>query len=278
MGMKNIWKILNIEPTKDVNEIKRAYTALAHQINPEEEPDKYSELHEAYKEAISRARNADIVITPDQDAQQETGSSDADSRFDFSDIKEDYMPENNLAETIVEYIISFRESNYLDSAKGINGLSFSMRMELSISLFYMYLKLAEVTNDVTVWQSFFDEPIVKFCMEYGRFREAILQPFKPDSPHRAKIAGIIEDFLSKSVTPDPYLENAMEVNAKFAEKKKRKLIFLISLMCFLFTVMTVCLFIQIENPLITLFGIVLPMIGMIIIPFAIIITCGSNNR
>ena len=38
--MKNIWKILNIEPTKDVNEIKRAYTALAHQINPEEEPDK----------------------------------------------------------------------------------------------------------------------------------------------------------------------------------------------------------------------------------------------
>ena len=40
--MKNIWKILNIEPTKDVNEIKRAYTALAHQINPEEEPDKGS--------------------------------------------------------------------------------------------------------------------------------------------------------------------------------------------------------------------------------------------
>ena len=45
--MNKIWEILNIEPTKDKAAIKRAYALLARKYNPEDEPEKYQELHEA---------------------------------------------------------------------------------------------------------------------------------------------------------------------------------------------------------------------------------------
>ena len=278
--MKSPWKILNIEPTSDANEIKRAYASIAHTINPEVEPDRYREVHDAYREALSLARIAERNngLSQVSDQQQTNTPSEVNSEFDFSEIADDYLPENNLAETIIEDIISFRESNNLDSKNGLKKLSFAMKEELSFSLFYMYLKLADVTDDLTVWQSFFDEPLIQYSMEFGKFRNAILNSVDPDSPHREKISGFIDDYLKKNSKPDPYVENAMNASARSDKKRKAKVIILLSIAGLLMTVMFVCIMIPVNNGLFTFLGIAAPMIGIIVALFAAIIASDNNNR
>lgn len=278
--MKSPWEILNIEPTSDANEIKRAYASIAHTINPEVEPDRYREVHDAYREALSLARIAERNngLSQVSDQQQTNTPSEVNSEFDFSEIADDYLPENNLAETIIEDIISFRESNNLDSKNGLKKLSFAMKEELSFSLFYMYLKLADVTDDLTVWQSFFDEPLIQYSMEFGKFRNAILNSVDPDSPHREKISGFIDDYLKKNSKPDPYVENAMNASARSDKKRKAKVIILLSIAGLLMTVMFVCIMIPVNNGLFTFLGIAAPMIGIIVALFAAIIASGNNNR
>ena len=61
----NIWEILGIEPTKDKKAIKRAYAAQTKVVHPEEKPEEFKQLHEAYQAALRYAE------------------SDASPRFDF---------------------------------------------------------------------------------------------------------------------------------------------------------------------------------------------------
>lgn len=47
-----MWKILGIEPTTDIKEVKRAYSKLLKQYHPEDDPEGYQRLREAYDAAI----------------------------------------------------------------------------------------------------------------------------------------------------------------------------------------------------------------------------------
>lgn len=51
-----MWEILGIEPTTDIREIKRAYARLAKQYNPEEHPEEFKRIFDAYKCASAMAR------------------------------------------------------------------------------------------------------------------------------------------------------------------------------------------------------------------------------
>ena len=52
-----MWEILGIEPTTDIREIKRAYARLAKQYNPEEHPEEFKRIFDAYKSASALARS-----------------------------------------------------------------------------------------------------------------------------------------------------------------------------------------------------------------------------
>lgn len=52
----NIWKQLQIEPTTDQKAIRRAYAARSRMIHPEERPEEFRMLYEAYQEALSYAK------------------------------------------------------------------------------------------------------------------------------------------------------------------------------------------------------------------------------
>lgn len=52
----NEWKLLGIEPTDDIKIIKRAYAAKSKEVHPEEHPEEFRALHEAYETALSCAR------------------------------------------------------------------------------------------------------------------------------------------------------------------------------------------------------------------------------
>lgn len=53
--MDRIWEILQIEATKDTREIKRAYARLSKEIHPEEKPEEFQKLYDAYQKALQYA-------------------------------------------------------------------------------------------------------------------------------------------------------------------------------------------------------------------------------
>lgn len=53
--MKNIWEILKIEETKDSRAIKRAYASLVKEYNPEDYPQEFLNIREAYEAAMAYA-------------------------------------------------------------------------------------------------------------------------------------------------------------------------------------------------------------------------------
>lgn len=53
--MDRIWDILQIEATTDKREIKKAYARRTREIHPEEKPEEFRMLHEAYQRALQYA-------------------------------------------------------------------------------------------------------------------------------------------------------------------------------------------------------------------------------
>lgn len=55
MDRGKIFQILEIDPTDDKRAIKKAYARLVKQYHPEENPEKWKEIHDAYMEALKTA-------------------------------------------------------------------------------------------------------------------------------------------------------------------------------------------------------------------------------
>ena len=67
----NIWETLGIEPTTDVKLIRRRYAELVRLYHPEDQPEIYQEIVEAYQSALREARS--------KKTRQESGRSEASS-------------------------------------------------------------------------------------------------------------------------------------------------------------------------------------------------------
>ena len=52
----DIWNILGLEPTQDVSAIKRAYAQKTRDCHPEEDPEGFMRLREAYQAALDCAQ------------------------------------------------------------------------------------------------------------------------------------------------------------------------------------------------------------------------------
>lgn len=64
-----IWRILGIELTTDIKEIKKAYAARSKEYHPEEHPEEFKQLQSAYKAALQYAKNGNKQAdVPQEDA------------------------------------------------------------------------------------------------------------------------------------------------------------------------------------------------------------------
>ena len=84
MEMPWFFEILGIEPTKDKTAIKRAFSKLARKTNPEDDPDGYAKLHEAYRTALDYASGKVIPVV-----QFENSEKSPESQYDFSSVRPD---------------------------------------------------------------------------------------------------------------------------------------------------------------------------------------------
>lgn len=274
---QDFWEILGIEPTDDVQAIKRAYSVLVHKVNPEDDPERFNELHDAYREALESAKSGTAVIDRTIPDTEQTSVHDSEGEFDFSDVATDYIPQDTTADRIIEDLAFFRESNHITSTAEMSNIPHRVKLQLSITLFSIYMTLAEKTNDVSVWYTFFNEPLVKYC-EQGGFDDWILSVLPPDSVHKAKIKEIIDErFKAANDKWRVAVETAAETDKRNLKTQKKKVLVCLVILFLLIVLMLVGLIIQNGNGLIVFLTIALPMIGIIVDVFVMVIIAGSNN-
>lgn len=90
-SIENVFRILGIEPTKEKGLIKKAYAEKVKECHPEEEPEKWKQLHEAYEMAIQYAKVQTIVYIPTAKVQE--GQSGKTILMEAQPLKEEKEPE-----------------------------------------------------------------------------------------------------------------------------------------------------------------------------------------
>ena len=104
----NIWETLGIEPTTDVKLIRRRYAELVRLYHPEDQPEIYQEIVEAYQEALTYARSRkarpENRLRKASDSQkatelEEEANGKPNSSLNFENLTEETRIENEESET-----------------------------------------------------------------------------------------------------------------------------------------------------------------------------------
>lgn len=102
----NKWEILGIEPTHDVKAIRKRYSELVKLYHPEDQPEIYQQIVEAYQSALREARanrnrqessGSEAIPTHPINEQEEETRNQATSSLDFESF--DVEEKNNQVET-----------------------------------------------------------------------------------------------------------------------------------------------------------------------------------
>lgn len=219
MGRKSCWKILGIEPTKDITEIKRAYAKLAHQVSPEDQPEEYQKIHEAYKQAAAYAKSSSAPVTIEVTESAPQKEEKKEDPFDFSSVtgepEEHY---NNEVERLLDYIVEFKENNGIVTFADIANRNRQGLMIMAMDLFGMYADLAMMMNDACVWDSYFEEPAVKSVAYEAGFRKFLIDQIQHSNPpFPEKIDEYCKKFASE------VLKAQEEVQKREAVEKKKEI-------------------------------------------------------
>ena len=108
--MRDPFKVLGIEPTSDKKQIKKVYAKLAARYHPEEYPEKWQEIHEAYEAAIQFASAIGEDAWTEEEEQKKSDSfSGLENRAEADSIV--VWEENTEQKTAVEVSA---EKEYID--------------------------------------------------------------------------------------------------------------------------------------------------------------------
>ncbi|WP_216728430.1 molecular chaperone DnaJ [Streptococcus oralis] len=103
----NIWETLGIEPTTDVKLIRRRYAELVRLYHPEDQPEIYQEIVEAYQKALTYARSRNTrpenslkKASDSQEASEleEEANEKLNSSLNFENLTEETKTENEESE------------------------------------------------------------------------------------------------------------------------------------------------------------------------------------
>ena len=179
------WEILGIKPTHDVKAIRKRYSELVKLYHPEDQPEIYQQIVEAYQSALREARS--------NSTRQETVGSGASSYQHFSNQEEKIVASPLNFETLSE------ESTAYESNASSHVLDFSDYLESE----YMICNAIEsiVGNpDYTVeeqehlWQQFFSQYRYDMSTVQSVFEEMDVYIFnKPEQ--FSIIIPLLEDYI-----------------------------------------------------------------------------------
>ena len=107
------WKILGIEATDHIKEIKRAYAKRSKEIHPEDHPEEFMQLHDAYEQAMAIAKHQDtqtffvpsdiIKVSPVETNEDTSNEFDFEALFEEGNHLNEQQKEN-LRNTVLKEI------------------------------------------------------------------------------------------------------------------------------------------------------------------------------
>ena len=198
----NCFTVLGIEPTTEKKKIKRAYAAKSREFHPEEHPEEFQRIHDAYEEALVWAeRNVESEVEqqmPEEPRQMEMGAAEQENPVHSDEDSEESFREEEAGEPPVQLEEDSRTwdsdwdrqfQNMADASErqGADDREIRKIMEQCISL---YLNEKE-RNKLYHWKDILEEPAYR---EYFRTKTFVESWYHFLDTHRMFDAAIWQYF------------------------------------------------------------------------------------
>lgn len=147
-----MWEILGIKPTTDLKEIKSAYARLAKRYNPEEYPEEFKQIFDAYKAACEYAkgrRRSGFAEFSGTSRKEEVGSE-----YDFAGVDtEKRSPENEDTPKKEKFDFSGVNENYTEGDEEVR------LGRLRVDLIHRINRIFDqrLETDIEKWNEFFND-------------------------------------------------------------------------------------------------------------------------
>jgi len=229
----DIWDLLGISPTNDIKQIKKAYSVKLKIYHPEEHPEMFSKLNEAYNFAISYAKGNSVIQQNSSYIQTNNPFSSQLENDIFQktdDIKDENSNENSeYSNVIMNSISDYMSSCYFEIDKIIANFELEARQ---VSIYnktqridnllqtegfnqykdhpYMLQKLVEfLKNNYSISQKVFAEVYYAYdfyetedCLDKGIYQElfSAMEPFviQQNSTQYMELRAVRMDKLQKN--------------------------------------------------------------------------------
>lgn len=236
--MQSCWEILGIERTNDKLEIRKAYTKLAHTISPEEDPEGFQRIHNAFKEALRYAGSgefpidipqADIPadkpadITSDKTEEAEPEQEEVPVLpFDFSSVID---PNADLPSDVkywTELIASFKNATGIETPEDVLRWKPGTMLNRSKMLFPLYRNLYNCSHNKATWDTFFDEPLIRHVILFHNLDfSAILRDMVDKDPDEKFILDCFVEHRD-TLNREAAAKAAAEEEARTRKKDKKR--------------------------------------------------------
>lgn len=187
----NIWEILGIPPTEDIGRIKSAYARQAKLCHPEEHPEEFKTLQNAYKMAVRLAKSSKAGIAlPHLPPEQPTEAGaivSEEKKEETADVPE---TEAGKTETCGEHDFDF------------SGVDAYGDREHFLRQFSLLAKNPYLRNRVEVWDYFLHQNAFAYLFANDGFRQELVQTICSLSGWRRKTILYLERFLSSFHTQE----------------------------------------------------------------------------
>lgn len=200
----NCFTVLGIEPTTEKKKIKRAYAAMSREFHPEEHPEEFQRIHDAYEEALMWAERQQAGETEDTESdsagaevwndaerenvptQEETSPDEKSEEEEQSDEVPDETQEA-LETWDSDWARQFQNMADASERQGADDREIRKIMEQCISL---YLNEKE-RNKLYHWKDILEEPAYR---EYFRTKTFVESWYHFLDTHRMFDAAIWQYF------------------------------------------------------------------------------------
>ncbi len=146
-----MWETLGIAPTGDIQEIKSAYARLAKQYNPEEKPEEFKRIFEAYRAACRYARNVRENSGKGENGTSPTASENTEgSDFSAMNRSENDAPEDD-GEAAGEFDFSGIHTDNIDRTE----LSRDEKRKMLLKNMRKMVSDESSRNNTEMWMDFF---------------------------------------------------------------------------------------------------------------------------
>lgn len=185
MDQLTAYRILGLEPGCSPEEIKEAYAALSKQYHPEEEPEKFQEIHEAYVTLTRRNRRGSVQNVHYAEEQMQE-PKESQTKFNFENVSLDSETEKVEPEKEYDFEDAMQKAQQQEQAK-LHELALEAAAEFKI------LASPKYNSNLKAYRTLFEDKKYESIIRRADFLEKLCDVLE-ESKLKKNIYDYIIDF------------------------------------------------------------------------------------